>query len=92
MASRSEFQAVADNFHAELSLAECLGSNETRAATRTTVTNLIMSTADVFAEHNSNFDRDRFYRASGLYRTESGWVSAVFYHRVNQVPGTKRGA
>lgn len=57
--SRKVFQQFAELFAGELALSQ----NHHQAHT---VRNIILSSADIFAQNNPNFSRGKFYQAAGL--------------------------
>ena len=64
--SRKHYIAIAKVFYGDL--ATCITNGE-----RNKVRGIIFSIADVFAQADSHFDRERFYLACGLVKDESGW-------------------
>lgn len=59
--SKKDYTKFAALFAGEISMARQMGLSSV-----TTVKNIILSTADIFAQDNPRFDRERFYAASGL--------------------------
>lgn len=57
--SRKDYVKFAALFAGEMAIA-------TTSEARRAVKNIILSTADIFAQDNANFDRARFYTAAGL--------------------------
>lgn len=65
MMSRKDYRRFADLFAGEMAIADHMNNGSARLQIR----HIIASTADIFAQDNPRFDRQRFYDASGYHET-----------------------
>lgn len=63
--TRKDYIKFAGLFAGEMALAQSAASQGDFARV-TQVRNIVLSTADIFAQDNPRFDRERFYTACGL--------------------------
>lgn len=65
---RKDYERFAALFAGEMALARnAIRAGETASLSAcTAVRNIVLSTADIFAQDNPRFDRERFYAASGI--------------------------
>lgn len=59
--TRKDYEKFATMLAGELALARCTDGDRGHR-----IRGVILSTADIFAQDNARFDRDRFYQACGL--------------------------
>jgi hypothetical protein len=66
MMTKKHYEKFAALFAGEVSMAKTFSDPTAKVAALEAVKSIILSTADIFAQDNPRFDREKFYAASGL--------------------------